>query len=245
MTSINQVTVQVVAGLKYALNVTMAQTGCPRSKVLDQSDELTPSDLDACEPETQVQTCHFDLLELVGQPPILTSSQCKVLKSQYIPDDDESSGPVSIDIDSTVQFAAYEMSLKWNRLNRNQADSTGFFKLTEIYSAQKFAGEYLINLTLSETYCLKSDILRRRKLIESELESCDVKSNSVNCLIGLSEHEKIGKNGVAKFNMSSFSVKSCSNQSNSFESNGFEEIEYFNHLPEGFFEVVRSVYLRF
>jgi hypothetical protein len=45
--------------------------------------------------------------------------------------------------------------------------------------------------------------------------------------------------------MSSFSVKSCSNQSNSFESNGFEEIEYFNHLPEGFFEVIRSVYLRF
>lgn len=237
---------QVVAGLRYILDVNLTRTACRRDEVLRQASiELAPSDLDVCTPETSPRSsmpCHFELWLDARRNLNMTASQCKPADPLVLVDDDNED---SIDVDgSDVRHWVFKSSVEWNRVNNKDQQNIGFYKLTDIRAAKKTENEYLMNVSLTETACKRRDMLKKKKLFESDLQACNSKPNTtLDCVFKLDIVPAIrGNRKRAKFNSSSFVVKSCTKSPNSLSFRQTQSIltSNINSLPDGFKEVNKS-----
>lgn len=229
---INSVSTQVLSGIVYTLNVTLIQTSCDKELIISQL-QLSPADLDLCESESKQKICVFKLWLPINQEPVLRENKCDSIKNQAVSSKEENQLK-PVEIDNELRYISYLASVKWNRLNNNTL-SGGFYKLTDINNALKSAKETILNVTLTETYCSRQDILRKKNLVESELESCNVKSNGVNCLFSILHRRSVEHTHRFRLHNDSFEVKNCLNIS--IPLNETSTFTYFNQLPNGFHEV--------
>lgn len=228
-----------MAGVRYILDVILTQTGCTKEQVFRQV-ELTPADLDMCNPESKAKECHFELLASFNRNLSLTASDCKPIEIQVVPDEEEDDEDENnlVDFDGNIRYLAFQAAVKWNRLNKNRP-GVGFFKLTDINQAKKNETNGLsLNLTLVETYCTREEILRLKKLIPSDLEVCNLKSNAINCVFSITIRS--GKKGP-KLDSSLFSVDTCQKQN--FKLTEIGPFKYVNQLPTDFKEVILFFFL--